>query len=424
MRYTQSFLKTTKEAPKGAELISHQLLERGGFIDQLGAGIYTLMPLGFRVREKIASIIREELGKIGVDDMIMPVVHPAGLWKESGRFDANIEPLWKIQNKSKEDFVLALTHEEIITHAAKRVINSYKDLPKLAGQIQTKVRDEVRARGGLLRLREFMMQDAYSFDRNEESLEISYQKFIGAYKNIFERVGVETVIIESLVGAMGGTGAHEFMVIAENGEDKIIRTKDGKYMNAEVIYGEDVSKGMTEEEVQAGSGEVEVAEVLRGIEVGNIFKLGTKYSKPMQLTYKDENNEDQLVIMGCYGIGLDRTLAAIIEASHDDKGIIWPASIAPYSIYLANLDEDSRTDSDKLYEELKQEGFEVFYDDRETSVGEKFADADLLGMPWRLSVSKRTLETGQAEVKARTNNDSELIPLDTVNAFFNDKRAA
>jgi prolyl-tRNA synthetase len=419
MRYSQSFLKTQKEAPKEATLVSHQLLERAGYIDQLGAGIYTLMPLGFRVRDKIQTIIRQELNAIGVEDMSMPVVHPAGPWKESGRFFEDIAPLWKIKNKSDEDFVLALTGEEIVTEAAKRVINSYKDLPKLVGQIQTKIRDEVRARGGLLRLREFLMQDAYSFDRDEEGLEASYQRFIGAYEKIFARIGIEVVIIESLAGAMGGTGAHEFMVLTESGEDKIIKTKDGHFLNAEVIYGEDVSKDMDEQAIRAGATDIEVAEILRGIEVGNIFKLGTKYSKPMKLLYKDQDNNNQPVIMGSYGIGLDRTLAAVIEASHDDAGIIWPEAISPYKIYLANLDEDSREAADKLYDELTTLGLEVFYDDRETSIGNKFADADLLGFPYRLSVSKKTLADAKAELKKRTEKESSLIALGQVAASFN-----
>lgn len=420
MRYSQSFVKTTKETPKEAELISHQYLLRGGFVTPVSAGIYTLLPFGYRVVEKIAAIIKEELRAIGVDDIRMPIVQSARPWKESGRFYENIEPLWKIKNKSEEDFVLALTGEELVTDAAKRVIASYKDLPKLAGQIQTKVRDEARARGGLIRLREFMMQDAYSFDRNEEGLDVSYQKFIEAYKKIFERLGVEIVIIESLTGAMGGSGAHEFMMITESGEDKIIKTTaaDGsvKYMNAEVVYGEDVSKDMTEEQVRAGSGDVKVDEVLRGIEVGNIFKLGTKYSVPQKLLYLDENNQQQPVVMGSYGIGVDRLVGAIVEASHDDKGMKWPVSVSPYLIHLVRLGEDLEIVEacDKVYEDLMAAGIEVFYDDREASAGEKFSDADLIGITWRITVSKKTLAEDSVEVKRRNWPDFKLDKIATL----------
>ncbi len=420
MRYSQSFLRTTKETPKEAELVSHQYLLRGGFATPVSAGSYTMLPFGYRVTEKITEIIKEELRAIGVNDIRMPVVQSARPWKESGRFYANIEPLWKIQNKSEEDFVLALTGEELVTDAAKRIITSYKDLPKLAGQIQIKVRDEARARGGLIRLREFMMQDAYSFDRDEEGLDLSYNKFIEAYKKIFARIGVEIVIIESLTGAMGGSGAHEFMMIAESGEDKIIKTTnpDGsdKYLNAEVVYGEDVSKDMTEEQVRAGSGEIKVEQVLRGIEVGNIFKLGTKYSASQKLLYLDENNKQQPVVMGCYGIGVDRLVAAIVEASHDEKGMIWPASVAPYLVHLVRLGEEDNVVSaaDQLYQDLTNAGVEVFYDDRPASAGEKFADADLLGFPYRLTVSAKTLAENSAELKLRSESTSRLVGLDAI----------
>ncbi|AKM84829.1 TPA: proline--tRNA ligase [Patescibacteria group bacterium] len=418
MRYTHSFLKTLKDAPKEAELISHQYLLRGGFVTPLGAGIYTYLPMGFRVMRKIYTIIQEELNKIGVEDILMPVVHPARVWKETGRFFEVGPELWKIQNRSEEDFVLAMTHEEVVTDAAKKVIQSYKDLPKLVGQIQLKVRDEARPRGGLLRLREFTMQDAYSFDKDEKELEMSYQKFIGAYKKIFERVGVKTVMIESDTGAMGGLGAHEFMMITPSGEDKIV-TDGTRAVNAEklgIAKEEDVDSPAAASKIAEFFGTAKV-EFMRGIEVGNIFKLGTKYSDPQKLNYLDENNQQRPVIMGSYGIGLDRLIASIVEASHDDKGMIWPKAVAPYHIHLISIGDDEKVwnTANHIYEELWQAGAEVFFDDRlDVSAGDKFADADLIGIPLRVVISSKTLNDSSVEVKEREKKTARLVALNSL----------
>ncbi|OGB73449.1 hypothetical protein A3K24_01130 [candidate division Kazan bacterium RIFCSPHIGHO2_01_FULL_44_14] len=429
MRYTQSFLKTFKDAPKEADLVSHKYLLRAGFVTPLGAGIYTYLPMGFRVMRKIYNIIQEELNKIGVEDILMPVVHPARVWKETGRFFEVGPELWKIQNRSEEDFVLAMTHEEVITDAAKKIIQSYKDLPKLVGQIQLKIRDEARPRGGLLRLREFTMQDAYSFDKDEQELEMSYQKFIGAYKKIFDRVGVKTVIIESDTGAMGGLGAHEFMMVAPTGEDWFIErtyadTGKKEYVNAEKIG---ATKDMPLEQIEQlaannwlKSDQGSTIEIIqKGIEVGNIFKLGTKYSIPQKLYYSDENNQLKPVIMGSYGIGLDRLIASIIEASHDDKGMLWPKSVAPYQVHLIHIGDDRKVLdlANELYEKLWEAEVEVFYDDREdVSVGEKFADADLIGIPYRLVVSDKNQD--QVEFKKRGAAKSIRIDKDKIVQFL------
>ncbi len=416
MRYTQSFIKTIREVPKEAEVISHQYLLRGGFVTTLAAGFYTYLPMGFRVFRKIYDIITEELNKIGVEDMIMPVVHPARPWKETKRFFEVGPELWKIKNRSDEDFVLAMTHEEIVTDAAKKIINSYKDLPKLVGQIQTKVRDEARVRGGLLRLREFTMQDAYSFNRDEKGLDEIYLKFIDAYKNIFERMGVKTVVIESDTGAMGGSGAHEFMMIAESGEDKIV-TDGERAVNAEklgITREDDLKSVDSRRKIEAFFGAGKKVEFLRGIEVGNIFKLGTKYSTPQKLMYIDENNESKPVIMGSYGIGLDRLVAAIVEASHDDKGVIWPKAVAPHQVHLVSLGNDPivTAAATKLYESLNSSGIDVFYDDREeVSAGEKFSDADLIGIPCRVTISNKTLAEDSVEIKLRNSQDAKLVKL-------------
>lgn len=471
MKYSQSFLRTTKETPKEAELVSHQYLLRGGFIAPTAAGIYTLMPLGYRVADKIIKIIEEELRAIGVEDIRLPVVQSARPWKDSGRFFENIDVLWKIKNNSEEDFVLAMTGEEMVTDAAKRVISSYKDLPKLVGQINLKVRDEARARGGLLRLREFMMQDAYSFDRDQAGLDAIYEKFIDAYKKIFTRIfdGTEARIVQisSDTGSMGGSGADEFMMITSKpsheagnlfaGEDWVIEAYDFSeeprktlfYFNAEKIPGilktdhPDIVKDKFfkyhtdvwasdpetrtdfEKELMRATGfELHEKDSLRhkdfidsfaptttrGIEVGNIFKLGTKYSAPQKLMYLDESNQLHPVVMGSYGIGVDRLIGSIVEASHDENGMVWPKNVSPYTVYLISIG-DGKAEADRLYRELAAAGVEVFYDDRDTSAGEKFADADLLGFPYRVTISPKTLAENSAELKLRNEKDSKLVPL-------------
>jgi len=422
MRYTKSFLKTFKETPKEAQTISHQYLLRGGFIHPLGSGFYVLLPLGFLVWEKIYRIIKEELNKIGVEDVRMTVVMPAKTWKESGRFFEIGPELWRIKNRFKEDFVLGLTHEEVFADAAKKIIISYKDLPKLIGQIHTKVRDEARARGGLLRTREFTMQDAYSFDKDQSGLDHSYSLFAKAYKEIFKRVGIETVVVEGDVGAMGGLFAEEFIMLAPSGEDRVVVCQKCQHaVNAEKLgaSGED----FPDQEIKfkcprCGASEFKIK---RGIEVGNIFKLGTKYSEKQKLFYKDDDNKEKPVVMGSYGIGLERLLASIVEASHDEKGIIWPEEVAPYLVHLCPIGEDEKIHqaADKLYEELSAEGIEVFYDDRkDLSAGEKFADADLIGIPNRLVVSEKTLSDKKAELIIRKSGSGQMIELKKIANYF------
>jgi len=412
MKYSQSFFRTTKETPKEAKAISHKLLLKGGFIHSLGSGFYILLPMGFRVWEKIRDIIKEELNKIGVEDVRMTVVMPAKTWKESERFNEIGPELWKIKNRFKEDFVLGLTHEEIFTDAAKKIIKSYKDLPLLVGQIHTKIRDEARARGGLLRTREFTMQDAYSFDRDRAGLEKSYAKFEKAYRAIFKRVGTPIITIESDVGAMGGWGAEEFMMLAKNGEDKIVICQKCKYaFNAEILgIDKDSKEGVKKGTKCPHCGSAQLV-VKRGIEVGNIFKLGTKYSEKQNLFYTDKKGKRRPVVMGSYGIGLERLIASIVEASHDAKGIIWPKSVAPFKIYLISIGNTKKA-ADKLYNDLIKKKLEVFYDDREEiSAGEKFADADLIGIPYRVTISDKTLKKGKVEIKKRNSKQTKLVAL-------------
>lgn len=412
MKYSQSFLKTAKETPKEAETISHRLLLRGGFIHPLGSGFYTLLPMGFRVWEKVHNIIKEELNKIGVEDVRMTVVMPAKTWKESGRFDEVGPELWRIKNRFREDFVLGLTHEEVFTDAAKKIIVSYKDLPKLVGQIHTKIRDEARARGGLIRTREFTMQDAYSFDKDQAGLEKSYAEFKKAYRAIFKRVGIPTITIESDVGAMGGWGAEEFIMLAKSGEDRVVVCKKCRYaLNAEVLGMDKDSKANIKKETKCPNCGSTKLVIKRGIEVGNIFKLGTKYSEKQKLYYTDKKGKRKPVVMGSYGIGLERLMASVVEASHDNKGIIWPESIAPFKIHLLFIGNTKKA-ADKLYGELSKKKIEVFYDDREeVSAGEKFADADLIGIPYRITISDKTLKANKAEIKKRNSKQTKLVAL-------------
>ncbi len=422
MRYSQSDSVTSKEAPKEAEAISHQLLLRGSFIHSLGSGFYALLPLGFRVWEKIYFIIQEELNKIGVEDVRMTVVMPAKTWKESGRFFELGPELWRIKNRFEEDFVLGLTHEEVFADAAKKVIFSYKDLPKKIGQIHTKVRDEARARGGLLRTREFTMQDAYSFDQDEAGLKESYALFAKAYGEIFKKIGIETIKVESEAGAMGGLFAEEFIMLSPAGEDRVVICQKCDYaVNAQKL-------GLAKEEFpdekikfSCPKCQAEDFVIKRGIEVGNIFQLGTKYSEKQKLYFKDARNKEQPVWMGSYGIGLERLMASIVEASHDAKGIVWPEAVAPYDVYLFPVGEDENIYqvTDKIYEELQGKGVAVLYDDRrDFSAGEKFADADLLGIPNRLVVSEKTLNEKKVELTIRKSGSSQMVELKKITSYF------
>lgn len=552
MRYSKSFAKTQKEIPKDVIIPSHQYLVRGGFIHQVGAGLYDFLPMGFKVLMKIDQIIKEELAKKGVEHLLMPFVHPASLWKESGRYD-KINVLLKFTTQHGADCVLAPTHEETITELARKFIKTYKDLPVTLNQNQWKYRDEVRATGGLLRTREFLMQDAYSFDRDENGLDKSFKKISEAYRAIFDRIGIDTVKVKADSGTMGGTDSEEFMIISEIGEDRIYacdkcdykangdkvvskfktypqdkKMKPMKKIAGKGIVGvenllehlgvkiyqttktilfqadqnvvavmirgdydineaklanflkcnklnlasENTVKEMTGAKMgyagpvnlskkirliadltckdrinfEAGGNEtnfhninvnfgcdfpapefIDVRQALDGdscsecksgklkvlhaIEVGHVFKLGTAYSVAMNAYFADNDGKNKPAIMGCYGIGISRLVAAIAEASHDENGIIWPLNAAPYQIHLIPIGNDTKVSekADKLYEDLLSMGYEVLYDDRNESPGVKFKDADLIGIPLRLVVSSRTLQKNAVEWKLRSGSESEIV---------------
>jgi len=555
VRISKLFGKTLREVPSEADTVSHQLLVRAGMISQLAAGVYSYLPLAWRALKKIENIIREEMDRAGGQELSLPVLQPLELWQLTGRDQAFGKGLFTLYDRRERQLALGPTHEEVITQLASRNIQSYRDLPRLLYQIQTKFRDEPRPRGGLIRVREFTMKDLYSFDTDEAGLDQSYNKMLRAYQNIYDRCGLPALLVEADSGAIGGKDSHEFMVIAESGEDEVIYCPDCKYAanveKAESVKGstdngeplpleEVATPGMATIEEVAGflkvppsrtlkavfyvadgelifvavRGDLEVNEIklknllhcadlrmateaetieagivagaaspvgmdgirviaddsvnsgtnfvaggnkpdthlrnvnyprdfkadimadiararagdgcprcsgklssTHGIEVGHIFKLGTFLSEKLGASFIDEKGESHSIVMGCYGIGLGRLLAAAIEQNHDDKGIIWPVPVAPYHIYLCPLYREGAKVAEvaeDLYARLEAEGLEVLFDDREESPGVKFNDADLLGIPLRLTVSPRTLEKDSVELKRRSEKESELVPLEGI----------
>jgi prolyl-tRNA synthetase len=549
-RLSRYFLPTTREDPADAEAASHRLLVRAALARQVGAGLWTWLPAGWRAHRKAEQIIREELDAIGCAELLMPVLQPAELWKKTGRYE--IEELFKLRDRREAELVLAMTHEEVITTHVAREIRSYRDLPKMLYHFQVKERDEPRPRAGVLRTREFIMKDSYSFDRDEAGLDESYALHIEAYDAIFDRTGLEWYRVEGDVGMMGGTGAHEYMAPCAAGENDVALSDAGYAANLEIasatpqpvdglpealpgpepvetpgattidalatmlgvppgalikalpVIVEDgrpvlvLVRGdhwLNEFKLQNALGaparpaeaqevrdrfgtepgfigpigaqvDLIADEALRGlhglvtganesdthlrgvepgrdfqpqwadvrrveagdtdsqgaairiepaIEVANIFKLGTRYSVPLGAHYLDEHGKEQPVVMGCYGIGPARILAAAIEQFHDEQGIAWPRALAPFDVELITLGkegEEARAVSDRLYDELRAEGLDVLYDDREGSAGEKFADAELLGCPLRLTIGKRGLEAGQVDAQIRRGQEQRSLPLE------------
>ena len=550
MRSSQLFGKTLRQAPGDAENISHKLLTRAGFIQQIAAGIFSLQPLGNRSITKIRNIIREEMDRAGGQEINMPVIQPRDLWEESGRAETFVPPLATFEDRRERQMIIAPTHEETATAMARASVTSYRDLPFTIYQIQTKFRDEARPRGGLLRVREFEMKDAYSFDADEEGLERSFQAMVAAYKRIFKRCGLDVVMVDADSGGIGGKDSNEFVLLAESGDDTILMSDESDYaanvekaefikkefpigdlceveefatpdiktiealaklegvsrsktakavfysVDGEVVIvtirgdydvnetklrnllGGSVPRLATPEEVKAaglvaGSASAvglqgvksivddsitmgsnylagankagfhlrnvnfprdfkadilgDIAEAKkgypspdgkgkliakRGIELGHVFKLGNVYSSKMGARYTDEDGQQNDVLMGCYGIGIGRMLAAAVEAYHDDFGMVLPSAIAPYDIYLAGLnleDADISGKAEMLYESLQDAGFDVLFDDRDAPPGVKFKDADLMGIPVRVVISSRSMGNGGVEVKARAEKESEIV---------------
>jgi prolyl-tRNA synthetase len=407
-RLSEYLLPTEKEAPADAEAISHKLMVRAGLIRQMGAGIWTWLPAGWRVHQRVVEIVRSEIEAIGGQEMLMPVLQPAEPWRKTGRLE--IEELFKLNDRKGSELVLAMTHEEAVTFHAAQIINSYRDLPLILFHVQVKERDEPRPRAGVLRTREFVMKDSYSFDRDPAGLEESYARHVAAYDRIMERTGLRFYRVESDVGMMGGLGAHEYMAPCPAGEDEIA-LGPGYAANVEVAL-------KSPEVEQVGDGlrrDGELLTVEPAIEIGNIFKLGTRYSEPLGANYLDEHGAECPIWMGSYGLGPARVVAAAVEQFADEHGISWPRTLAPFAVHLVALGRPGtaeRDAADRLYEDLRAGGVDVLYDDRERAAGEKFADAELLGCPLRLTVGRRTLESGEIEVQVRRGRaEAPALPL-------------
>jgi prolyl-tRNA synthetase len=559
MRFSRMLIPTLKEAPSDAEIVSHQLMVRAGMVRKVAAGIYTLLPLGLRAIRRVERIVREEMDRAGAQELFMPTVIPAELWQTSGRWDAYGKELLRVKDRHNREFCLGPTHEEVITDLVGREVRSYRDLPLNLYQIQTKFRDEIRPRFGLMRGREFMMKDAYSFHATEEDAELEYKKMYDTYCRIFERCGLDFRPVEAETGNIGGSFSHEFMVLAETGEDAVVGctkcTYGANVERAEAGYSHECDAGSSEkldsiervstpgmksvEEVSAflkvsphcliktliynsdmgvvaalvrgdydlneaklarelGAAWIELADeetvvkttgapsgfagpvglkctiladfsvkgivngvtgandadahlinvkpnrdftvksfsdlrvvvdgddcprcdgnlsIRRGIEVGHVFKLGTKYSNSMGATFLDEEGKQQPMIMGCYGIGIGRTVAACIEQNHDENGIAWPLPMAPFQVTILPLtarEKEVTEEAERLYREITALGVDVLLDDRDERAGVKFNDAELLGTPIRIVIGKKGLKEGGVEIKGRTEQEAQLVPLEGV----------
>ena len=393
-------LRTYKDTPSDAELISHRLMLRSGLIKKLASGLFTWMPLGLRVIRKIEEIVRRELDSSGAYELLMPAVQPSELWKETGRWEEYGNLLLRIQDRHERFFCFGPTHEEVITDIVRKEITSYKQLPVNFYQIQTKFRDEIRPRYGVMRAREFLMKDAYSFHLDQKSLEDEYENMGNAYNNIFSNLGLNFRKVTANSGEIGGSMSHEYHVLADSGEDEIAYCDEEDFAaNVEMIESKKAPNG----------GKLSFA---RGIEVGHIFQLGDKYSKSMGLTVLNKEGKSVSPMMGCYGIGISRIVAASIEQNHDDKGIIWPGEIAPFEIIIIVLNDKSSDLTEKgqeIYNSIKAIGKEVVIDDRDERAGVKFAEADLIGIPQQIVLSKRGIDQGTIElVDRRTGNKEDL----------------
>lgn len=408
MRQSKLFGKTIKEAPKDELSVNASLLVRAGFIDKLMSGVYTYLPLGLRVLNKIKAIVRDEMDAIDGQEILMPALTPKDNWEKTGRWsDPGKEVMFQFKGRSDKDFGLGWTHEEIVTPLVQKFVKSYKDLPVAVYQIQDKFRNEPRAKSGLLRGLEFCMKDLYSFHRDEADLNAYYEKSKQAYLSFFQRCGLDAKIVEASGGAFSKF-SHEFQVLTEYGEDIVRYCPKGDFAQNKEICELQVGDKCPNCGANISEG--------KAIEVGNIFPLKTKYSKAFDFKYKDETGVDREVVMGCYGIGPSRVMGSVVEIHHDDKGIIWPDTIAPFMVHLLTLkNSDKITEvAEKLYVMLIKAGVEVLYDNRDESTGVKLNDCDLIGIPYRLIVSDKTLAADSVEFKKRSSDTTELIKIDEV----------
>ena len=430
MRLSQYYLPTLKEDPKEAEIVSHRLMLRAGMIKQTSAGIYAWLPLGLKVLRKIEKIVRDEQNASGAHEILMPTIQSAELWKESGRYDAYGKEMLRISDRQDREMLFGPTNEEMITDIFRSHIKSYKDLPQNLYHIQWKFRDEIRPRFGVMRGREFLMKDNYSFDLTYQDALYSYQKMYLAYLRTFTKMGLRAIPMQADTGPIGGDLSHEFIVLADTGESEVF--VDKSWMTAD-LTGEGIDYNnrvklnnyfQTLSSIYAATDEKHDAEnapdnltTARGIEVGHIFYFGTKYSAAMNATVQDANGKVVPVEMGSYGIGVSRLIGAIIEANHDDDGIVWPEAVAPYSIGLICMKPSDRVCSEaanELYAKLTNAGLEVLYDDTENGAGAKFANMDLIGVPWQDVIGPKGLEKGMVELKKRATSDKKEVSIDSI----------
>ena len=409
MFWSKVFLPTLKDTPQDAEVVSHQLMLRSGMIRRVTSGIYTWLPIGLKVLRKVENIVREEMDASGAQEVLMPMVQPKELWEETQRWEKMGSELLRIQDRHERDFCLGPTHEEVITDLIRNNVKSYKELPLNLYQIQTKFRDEVRPRYGVMRGREFLMKDSYSFNLDEDSLNESYILMKEAYKKILDRLGLQFKIVKADSGAIGGDASEEFHVLAENGEDTIAISDSSDFaINTELLLeeGEDI-ESLQGKPSPDGEG---IIEIKKGIEVGHIFQLGKVYTDAMKANVLDNEGKAQNLYMGCYGIGVSRLVAAAIEQNNDDKGIIWPEAMTPFEVNIIAIgfdkDEKIANASTDLYSKLSSMGYEVMLDDRKDGYGTKMKDAELIGIPINVIIGKQYLQNNEVELKHRDGQSS------------------
>jgi prolyl-tRNA synthetase len=430
MRLSRYFLPVLRDVPKEAEIVSHRLMLRAGMIRQQASGLYSWLPLGYKVLMKVQKIIEEEQNRSGAIQLLMPTIQSADLWRESGRYDAYGKEMLRIEDRHEREFLYGPTNEEMITDIFRTYVKSYKDLPLNLYHVQWKFRDEVRPRFGTMRSREFLMKDAYSFDLNKEDAVKAYERMFVAYLRTYSRMGLTAIPMRADTGPIGGDLSHEWIVLADTGESAVFcdrRLLDKPIPPQDIDFRGDLKPvfddwtslyAATEDMVDMAEFEAAVPEEhrvsARGIEVGHIFYFGTKYSEPMKATVTGPDGKEIVVHMGSYGVGPTRLVPAIIEAFHDEAGIVWPVSVAPFEAVLINLkagDAECDAACTKLYEELTAAGIDMLYDDRDQGAGAKFTTADLIGIPYQLILGPRGLKSGEAEIKHRKTGERETLPI-------------